>query len=56
MAKRAYKKRAPYSKKDFDTASSVGNLPSLIQDLTSTIDVLERQLTAQIDRLKSILS
>lgn len=35
--------------------SSVGNLPSLISDLASTIDNLEAQLTAQIDRIKSIL-
>lgn len=34
---------------------SVGNLPSLISELTSTIDSLEAQLTAQIDRIKSIL-
>lgn len=36
--------------------NSVGNLPSLISDLTSTIDTLEAQLTAQIDRIKSILN
>lgn len=35
----------------FDT----GSLPSLISDLASTIDNLEAQLTAQIDRIKSIL-
>ena len=35
---------------------TMGNLPSLISDLTSTIDTLEAQLTAQIDRIKSILN
>lgn len=34
---------------------SVGNLPSLISDLASTVDELEAQLTAQIGRIKSIL-
>jgi len=45
--------------KDFavtdDPNISVGNLPSMISDLASTIDTLEAQLTAQIDRIKSIL-
>ncbi len=37
-------------------SNSVGTLPSLISDLTSTINTLEAQLTAQIDRIKSILN
>lgn len=41
---------------DWAKLNSVGNLPSLISDLTSTIDTLEAQLTAQIDRIKSILN
>jgi uncharacterized alpha-E superfamily protein len=35
--------------------ASVGNLPSLISELQSSISQLEGQLTAQIDRIKSIL-
>lgn len=34
---------------------SVGNLPSLMTELQATISQLEGQLTAQIDRIKSIL-
>lgn len=38
-----------------DDPKSVGNLPSLISQLASSIDSLEVLLTAQIDRIKSIL-
>lgn len=57
-AKRGVKpgtKRGPYRKPETLNYNSVGNLPSLISDLTSVIDTLEAQLTAQIDRIKSIL-
>ncbi len=38
-----------------EPTTSVGNLPSLISELQSSISQLEGQLTAQIDRIKSIL-
>jgi hypothetical protein len=57
--KRKIKVSGPYTPNEMLRAigitNSVGSLPSLISELTSTIDTLEAQLTAQIDRIKSIL-
>jgi hypothetical protein len=55
LAPMAAKFKDQWKVSDFEAPAVVGNLPSLISELQSSISQLEGQLTAQIDRIKSIL-